>query len=119
MLTIVITCTWVHWLVIQYPDEMASFYVQEVKIPGRKAFGFSYHSRLFVSAVEEGSAAADWLLPGDEIVQVRMYTLQRFQLHFLDWTSLSFFLLFLYSSTPFLSSSFHLPFLLLPPTPSD
>ena len=78
MLTIVNTYTWIHWLVIKCPDEMASFYTQEVKIPGRKAFGFSYHSRLFVSAVEEGSAAADWLLPGDEIVQVRRYTLQRF-----------------------------------------
>ena len=91
---------------------MVSFYIQEVKIPGRKAFGFSYHSRLFVSAVEEGSAAADWLLPGDEIVQVSSYTLQRFQL---DQTSLSFF------STPVLlsSSSFPFPFRLPPPTPDD
>ena len=99
MLTIVNTYTWIHWLVIKCPDEMASFYTQEVKIPGRKAFGFSYHSRLFVSAVEEGSAAADWLLPGDEIVQVRRYTLQRFNYimiqTFLDQKSLS-------SSTPFL-----------------
>lgn len=42
----------------------------EVKIPGKKAFGFDYESRLFVVSVEEGCAAADWLLPGDEIIQV-------------------------------------------------
>ena len=42
-----------------------------MRIPGKKAFGFSYESHLFVTGVEEGSAAADWLLPGDEIVQVR------------------------------------------------
>ena len=37
-------------------------------------FGFSYESRLFVTSVEEGSAASDWLLPGDEIIQVGKYT---------------------------------------------
>ena len=44
--------------------------IQEVHIRGKKSFGFQYQTRLFVSAVEEGSTAADNLLPGDEIVQV-------------------------------------------------
>ena len=47
-------------------------HTQEVKIPGRKSFGFTYETRLFISTVDEGSTASDWLLPGDEIVQVRM-----------------------------------------------
>ena len=44
--------------------------LQEVHIRGKKAFGFQYETRLFVSEVEEGSPAMDYLLPGDEIVQV-------------------------------------------------
>ena len=44
--------------------------LQEVHIRGKKTFGFQYETKLFVSAVEEGSAAAEYLLPGDEIVQV-------------------------------------------------
>ena len=44
--------------------------LQEVKIPGKKMFGFSSETRLFVSSVEEGSTAADLLAPGDEITQV-------------------------------------------------
>ena len=43
---------------------------QEVKIPGKKSFGFTPETRLFVSSVEEGSTAAELLIPGDEIVQV-------------------------------------------------
>ena len=43
---------------------------QEVKIPGKKMFGFTSETRLFVSSVEEGSTAADLLAPGDEITQV-------------------------------------------------
>ena len=39
-------------------------------IRGKKTFGFRYETRLYVSEVEEGSAAVDYLLPGDEIVQV-------------------------------------------------
>ncbi len=45
--------------------------IQEVKIPGKKDFGFSYESRLFVTNTEEESQASDILLPGDEIIQVR------------------------------------------------
>ena len=45
--------------------------MQEVKIPGKKDFGFSYESRLFVTSTEEGSSASAVLLPGDEILQVR------------------------------------------------
>ena len=110
---------------------MASIYTQEVKIPGRKAFGFSYHSRLFVSAVEEGGAAADWLLPGDEIVQVRRCTLQRVQLQtsfrssFFILPSSSYFCSFNSPLLPFfpLFFSFFLSFLLtshfsLPSTPN-
>ena len=41
-----------------------------VHLPGRKPFGFSYHSRLFVSELEEGSVAKPYLLPGDEIIKV-------------------------------------------------
>ena len=44
--------------------------MQEVKIPGKKMFGFTSETRLFVSSVEEGSTAADLLAPGDEITQV-------------------------------------------------
>ena len=44
--------------------------VQEVHLRGKKSFGFQYETRLFVSAVEEGSVASEYLLPGDEIVQV-------------------------------------------------
>lgn len=49
--------------------------LQEVKIPGKKMFGFTSETRLFVSSVEEGSTAADLLAPGDEIVQVHVYGL--------------------------------------------
>ena len=45
-------------------------YAQEVHIRGKKTFGFQYETRLFVTAVEEASPAAESLLPGDEIVQV-------------------------------------------------
>jgi hypothetical protein len=48
--------------------------LQEVKIPGKKMFGFSSETRLFVSGVEEGSTAADLLAPGDEITQVGVHT---------------------------------------------
>ena len=41
-----------------------------MKIPGKKMFGFSSETRLFVSSVEEGSTAADLLALGDEITQV-------------------------------------------------
>ena len=44
--------------------------MKEVYIRGKKSFGFQYETRLFVSSVEEGSAAAEFLLPGDEIAQV-------------------------------------------------
>lgn len=50
------------------------FYLQEVKIPGKKMFGFSSETRLFISSVEEGSTAADLLAPGDEITQVGDHT---------------------------------------------
>ena len=46
---------------------------QEVRIPGKKDFGFSYESRLFVTSAEEGSIAAESLMPGDEIVLVSGY----------------------------------------------
>ena len=42
----------------------------QVHIPGRKVFGFTYESRLFVSRVDQYGAAADLLWSGDEIVQV-------------------------------------------------
>ena len=51
--------------------------MQEVKIPGKKMFGFTSETRLFVSSMEEGSAAADLLSPGDEIVQVCTNNLQK------------------------------------------
>ena len=44
--------------------------VQEIKIPGKKDFGFSYESRLFITSTEEGTAASDLLVAGDEIIQV-------------------------------------------------
>lgn len=44
--------------------------LQEVHIRGKKSFGFQYETRLFVSKVEEDGAAVDYLLPGDEIVEV-------------------------------------------------
>lgn len=43
---------------------------QEIKVPGKKVFGFMPETRMFVSSVEEGSTAAELLSPGDEIVQV-------------------------------------------------
>ena len=49
-------------------------FMQEVKIPGKKMFGFSSETRLFVSSVEEGSTAAELLAPGDEITQVWMHS---------------------------------------------
>lgn len=48
---------------------------QEVHIPGKKAFGFRCESKLFVSSVEGGSSAADWLQTGDEIIQVSKFFL--------------------------------------------
>lgn len=44
---------------------------QEIKIPGKKDFGFSYESRLFVTSTEEDSSSVGLLLPGDEIIQVQ------------------------------------------------
>ena len=63
-------------------------WLQEVKIPGKKMFGFTSETRLFVSSVEEGSTAADLLAPGDEITQVcilikYMYDAWSFAMHLL------------------------------------
>ena len=44
----------------------------QVHIPGRKVFGFTYESRLFISRVDQCGASANLLWSGDEIVQVRI-----------------------------------------------
>lgn len=45
-----------------------------MKIPGKKTFGLTTETRLYVSSVEEGSTAAELLAPGDEIVQVIIFS---------------------------------------------
>ncbi len=45
---------------------------QEVRIPGKKSFGFSYETRVFVSTVDREAQAAGTISHGDEIVQVNM-----------------------------------------------
>ena len=42
-----------------------------MKIPGKKTFGFSYETRVFVSGVEPLSSAGGVLNVGDEVTQVR------------------------------------------------